>query len=50
MEEINEAIRCAKNIKEMIKPLLKRLWKGIFRRQARVAMKANVITQKPMEI
>ncbi len=34
----------------MIRPLLKRLWRGIFTRHARMAMKPSVITQKPMEI
>ncbi len=50
MEEISEAIKCVKDIEEMTRPLLKKLWKGIFRRRARVATKPSVTTQKPMEI
>jgi hypothetical protein len=50
MEEISEAIKCAKDIEEMTIPLLKRLWKRIFRRRAKVATKRSVTTQKLMEI
>jgi hypothetical protein len=28
MEEISELIRCVKNIEEMTRPLLKRLWRN----------------------
>ncbi len=39
-----------KNIEEMIRPLLERLCRGIFKRRTKVAMGLNAITQKPMEI
>jgi hypothetical protein len=50
MEEINEIVRCAYDIKEMTKPLLERLWKGIFKRLIKMATGFGATTQAPMEI
>jgi len=49
-EEINEVVRCAKNIEEMIRPLVERLCRGIFKKRTKVAMWLDAITKKPMEI
>ncbi len=45
-----DVIRCADKIEETTKPLLERLWKGIFKKPIRAAMGFGIITRKPMEI
>jgi hypothetical protein len=47
MQEIGEVIRCADNIEEMTRPLLERLQRGVFRRQA--LMEPRTITQELVE-
>jgi hypothetical protein len=37
MEEINVVIRCAKDIEDSTRPVLERLWRGIFKKRLKVA-------------
>jgi hypothetical protein len=50
MKEIGEIVRCAKEIEEMIRPPIKRLQRGIFKRHAKVAMGPSVTTYEPVKI
>lgn len=50
MKEIGEIVRCAKEIEEMIRPPLKRLQRGIFKRHAKVAMGPSLTTYEPVKI
>jgi hypothetical protein len=43
MEEIDVAIRCAKNIEELTRPMVERLWKRIFLKRMKMATGPSVI-------
>jgi uncharacterized protein with von Willebrand factor type A (vWA) domain len=49
-KEISEASRFVENIEEMTRPLLERLWRGIFRRRIKVAMGLIATTQELVDI
>jgi hypothetical protein len=36
-EEIDVVIRCAKIIEELLRPMVERLWRGIFKKRMKVA-------------
>jgi hypothetical protein len=46
MKEIGEAIICVKHINESARPLLERLWRGIFRRRMRMVIGHGATTHE----